>query len=240
MWRINVVLELALLLVLFGRRAHLRWPALAAFLTTICVRDAICVYADWCSNALLYRDAYYIGSTLAIVAEVFLIREISLKLVGPIQCLRAIVGRNVPAMTATFILAATFSRLLWDHPWGVPHLATVIYYARRLDLAASVGCSGGLIMLIGIAVSLKVQFSHGVRPIAVGLLIETAFSYIQAVMTVDDWVADSIFPSVRCAAYLTSLICFSAPALTTRRDRSLPTSPNTALPRLIKGVRAHV
>jgi hypothetical protein len=108
MWRINVILETALLLTLVGRRIHMQWPALAAFLGALVARDAVLLWADWREDKMLYFWAYYIGSVLADVAEVLLITEIALKLVGPLKCLRAIVAKNVPAMTVVFILVIIY------------------------------------------------------------------------------------------------------------------------------------
>jgi hypothetical protein len=239
MWRIDVAIESALLLLLIGRRVHARWPGLVAFLACVVARDIILLYADWHGAKALYCWAYYIGSAVADAAEVLLITEISLELVGPFETLRGIVARNVPMMTVMFILGSTLASLPGHHQEGIPHLAALVYYCRRLDLAASLGCSAGLIMLIGIAVSLKIQFSHGVRPIAIGMLVEVSFTYMQAVNMMDGWVAQTTFPRIRSLAYFVSLLCFSAPAIPHKRRGRSFFSSSTSAPFQKSGVRAN-
>lgn len=232
MWRINVILELALLLTLVGRRVHMQWPALVAFLGALVARDAVLLWADWRQDKLVYFWAYYIGSVLADVAEVLLITEISLKLVGPLKCLRAIVARNVPAMTAVFIFCSILAAIPVQLGNGMRFAMVVLYYCRQLDLAVSVGCSCALIMLIGLTISLKIQFTHGVRPVVIGLLLESGLTYVQAMFVAEEVTAQSLLQGVRSAGFLITLVFFSVPALHCKRRRHLHdlTSPDQRNP----------
>jgi hypothetical protein len=210
MWKLAIIAESILLAAFIHRRIWRKWPALSGFLALETARDLLGWWAYTHDSPRLYWWTYYGGNVVVDIAITLLIREIALSLVGPLKCLRAVVARNVPAMTVCFIAAGCLSASL-----GHAHIyfyESVEFYCRRLDMGVSAGCCAGLIMLLGIAVSLRIPRSRVERAIASGLLIELCSAYVQGVAWMDGCVAQGTLVRVRFASYLVTLLCFASPA----------------------------
>jgi hypothetical protein len=241
MWKAAVLGTNILLFAMTMTKAWKRWPALYAYVAAMCAQQDLALYASFTQSGPLYWWTYYIGDAILAIAQVALITEISLKLVGPLKCLRAIAARNVPAMTVVFIFGALLAAASGHLHNNLSRPDMIEYYCRRLDLAAAAGCFGALIMLCGIALSLKIQFTHGVKPVVIGLLIEVSFSYAQAALFMDGWIAQTVWPGVRSLAYVTTLVFFAATALPPQQQRghSRIQCSSVSVPSS-KGVRVHV
>jgi hypothetical protein len=196
MWQAAIVAEC---LIACGL-VRSRWPALFAFLAIESLRDVIgwWAFTHW---ARLYWWNYYAGDLLIWGFKLALLVEIGSKLC-PSFGVPAMLRRYIPIFAFIVSTVLAVSTL---------HQAGMVEWCRKVDFALSVGCATSVVMLYGCAISLKVQFSHGVKPIALGFLLETGSAYVLSYLAALDTNVTKLFSSGNSLIYLIALLCFAAP-----------------------------
>ena len=181
LWMTSAFLQCALIALMVHRGAWRKWPSLFAFLITLSLRDGI-LLADllvW-KSCFLYFWGFMWTSLVAAAIEVWMICQICVALAGVTPWIRRAMWQLFPLMSAA-VLVVTLS-LTFVTP--TTNSDRMLHIANSLDQSVSFAWLFSFFVCALAAETLGIEWSPGVKGVALGFLIEigagTADSWLTA------------------------------------------------------------
>lgn len=229
LWIAANVANASVLCAMTWARAFRRWPSLFALL---CLVSAQTVFD--CSVVLMgaYRLplAFYghYGFAVAMdAAEVWLIAQMALALAGVTPRLRRWIRRAVPAICSVTLCGTAAVTFTDGEPW----FQSIQQFAARFDVAVSLAWATSFLCLPLVAKFFEVQWSGGVRPVAIGFLVEAMGTAVTSYVAYGT-VTSIHLAEIKCVTYLLTLTLWSsvaAPQGATWARRLLSLYPHPAM-----------
>lgn len=203
LWVAAAIGNATLLSAMAWTGAFKRWPSLFALLALVNAQSGFCAAMQVFDHPACYFYGYYAFALLEDAAEVWLITQMALALAGVTPKLCNRIRMAVPlscavALCGTAVMTLTGSR---TSPSSIGDIAS------HLDLAIALAWGGAFLVLPLVAKFFQIQWSGGVRPIALGFLVESMVTLLASYAAGAHQVA---FVYAKAALYLVSLACWSA------------------------------
>lgn len=206
LWGIVIFGEWVLCIRIVLKGAVRRWPSLFLFVLVLALRDSVRVCDRVIWNSRLFSFFSFWGfSFLAEGLEVWIMVQIGLALAGVSPRSRRLIRTLVPLIALTLGTAA----VAYAFYENLPNYARICYVVTHVDQGISFAWLGVLLLVLIPAEIFGIQWSHGVRGIAIGFALEVIATSSYTWLTLNS-VDVLLLSRIKSVIYLASLAIWGA------------------------------